>query len=48
MKFVQYVMDSKHSMNAHLRTMSALILDLKAVGNNLSDEQLVTGVILTI
>lgn len=32
-------MDSKHSMAEHLRTMFALIHDLKAVGNNLSDEQ---------
>ena len=38
-------MDSKHSMAENLRTMSALILDLKATGNNLSDEQKVTVVI---
>ena len=45
MKLEQYVMDSKHSIAEHLRTMSALIRDLKAVGNNLSDEQQVTAVI---
>ena len=39
LKFKQYVMDSKHSMIEYLRTMSALIHDLKATGNNLSDEQ---------
>ena len=38
-------MDSKHSIAEHLRTMSALIRDLKAAGNNLSDEQQVTVVI---
>ena len=38
-------MDSKHSMDEHLRTMSALIHDLKAAGNNLSDGQQVTTVI---
>ena len=45
LKFEQYVMDSKHSIAEHLRTMSALICDLKAAGNNLSDEQQVTTVI---
>ena len=45
MKFDQYVMDSKHSMVEHLRTISALIHDLKAAGNNLFDEQQVTAVI---
>ena len=39
LKFEQYVMDSRHSMAEHLRTMSALIRDLKAAGNNLSNEQ---------
>ena len=39
LKFKQYVMDSKHSIAEHLRTISALIRDLKATGNNLSDEQ---------
>ena len=39
LKFKQYAMDSKHSMIEYLRTMSALIHDLKATGNNLSDEQ---------
>ena len=48
LKFVQYVMDSKHSMAAHLRMMSTLIRDLKATGNNLFDEQLVTAMILII
>ena len=38
-------MDSKHSMVEHLRTISALIHDLKAAGNNLFDEQQVTAVI---
>ena len=38
-------MDSKHSMAEHLRTMFALIHDLKAAGNNLSDEQQVTVMI---
>ena len=38
-------MDSKYSIADHLRTMSALIHDLKAVGNNLSDEQQVIVVI---
>ena len=45
LKFEQYVMDSKHSIVEHLRTMSALICDLKAAGNNLFDEQQVTAVI---
>ena len=45
LKFQQYVMDSKHSMAEHLRTMSALIRHLKAAGNNLFDEQQVTAVI---
>ena len=40
-------MDSKHSITKHLRTMSALICDLKATGNNLSDEQQVTTMIHT-
>ena len=38
-------MDSKLSMAEHLRTMSKLIHDLKAAGNNLSNEQQVTAVI---
>ena len=38
-------MDPKHTMAKHLRTMSALIRDLKVVGNNLTDEQQVTIVI---
>ena len=38
-------MDSKHSMTEHLRTMFALIRDLKASGNNLTNEQQVTAVI---
>ena len=38
-------MDSKPSIAEHLRTMSALIHDLKAAGNNLSDEQQDTAVI---
>ena len=38
LKFGQYTMDSKHSIAEHLRTMSALIRDLKAASNNLSDE----------
>ena len=45
LKFEKYVMDSKHSLVEHLRTMSTLIRDLKATGNNLSDEQQVTAVI---
>ena len=45
LKFEQYVMDSKHSIAEHLRTMSALIHDLKATGNNLFDEQQVIAVI---
>ena len=45
LKFEQYVMDSKLSMAEHLRTISALIRDLKAAGNNLSNEQQVTIVI---
>ena len=45
MKFEQYVMDSKHNMPEYLRTMSALIHDLKVAGNNLSDEQQVTAMI---
>ncbi|XP_075663075.1 uncharacterized protein LOC142632583 [Castanea sativa] len=39
LKFEKYVMDSKHSMAEHLRTMSTLIRDLKAASNNLSNEQ---------
>ena len=39
LKFEQYVMDSKHSMAEHLRTIFASIHDLKVAGNNLSDEQ---------
>ena len=38
-------MDSKHSITEHLRTMFALIRDLKASGNNLTNEQEVTAVI---
>ena len=45
LKFEQYVMDSKHSMAEHLRTMSALICDLKVAANNLSDEQQITAMI---
>ena len=45
LKFEQYVMDSKHSMAEHLRTMFALICDLKAARNNLSDEQHITAMI---
>ena len=41
-------MDSKHSMAEHLRTMSTLIRDLKAVGNNLFDEQQVIVVICSL
>ena len=48
LKFKQYVMDSKHSMAEHLRTMSTLIRDLKAVGNNLFDEQQVIVVICSL
>ena len=45
MDFEQYVIDSKHSMAEHLRTMSALILDLKVAGNNFYNEQPVLAVI---
>ena len=48
LKFEQYVMDSKHSMAEHPRTMSTLIRDLKAAGNNLFDEQQVTVVICSL
>jgi hypothetical protein len=45
LKFKQYVMDPKHTMAEHLRTISAIIQDLKPTGNNLNDEQHVTVVI---
>lgn len=45
LKFEQYVIDPKHTMAKHLRTMSALIHDVKSTGNNLDDEQHVTVVI---
>ena len=42
LKFEQYVIDPKYSMVDHLRAMSAMIRDLKATGNILTDEQQVT------
>ncbi|XP_035541682.1 uncharacterized protein LOC118344684 [Juglans regia] len=45
LRFEQYVMDPKHTMTKHLRSISALIRNLKAPGNNLTDKQQVTPVI---
>ena len=39
LKFQQYSKDPKHSMTEHLRIMSVMIQDLRAVGNELNDEQ---------
>ncbi|KAL7225170.1 hypothetical protein ACSBR1_020535 [Camellia fascicularis] len=39
LKFNQYVMDPKHTIAEHLRVMSAMIREMKAAGNDLTDEQ---------
>lgn len=39
LRFETYQMDLKHTMVEHLSTLSTMICDLKAVGNNLSDDQ---------
>ena len=38
-KFKQYVMDPKHTMVDYLRMILNLICDLKAIDNNLTNEQ---------
>ncbi|KAM2005006.1 hypothetical protein ACFX15_000241 [Malus domestica] len=38
LKFEVYRMDPKHSVSKHLRKMSNVIQDLKAVGSILTDE----------
>ena len=45
LKFEAYRKDPKHTMIEHLRMMSEMICDLKAVGNILTDEQQVQVVI---
>jgi hypothetical protein len=45
LKFEVYRKDPKHTMTEHLRIMSAMIHDLKAVGNVITDEQQVQAVI---
>jgi len=45
LRFNEYVIDPKHSMQEHLRTMSAMIRELKAAGVDLSDEQQILGVL---
>ena len=45
LKFDSYKKDPKHSMIEHLRVMSAMIRDLRAAGNVLTDEQQVLAVL---
>lgn len=45
LRFNQYVMDPKHTMAEHLRVMSTMIREMKADGNNLTDEQQILAVI---
>jgi len=39
LKWMQYIIDSSHSISGHLRTMSAMVRDLKAVGPEVSEEE---------
>ncbi|CAL5356408.1 unnamed protein product [Camellia sinensis] len=45
LKFNQYVMDPKHTMAEHLKVMSAIIKEMKAADNDLTDEQQILSVI---
>ena len=45
LKFEVYCKDPKCTMTEHLRMMSGMIRDLKAIGNVLTDEQQVQFVI---
>lgn len=45
MRFDSYKMDSKHTMAEHLRKMSAMIHDLNAAGNILTEEQQIQAVL---
>lgn len=45
MRFDSYKMRSDHTMKQHLKVMSSIIRELKAVGNQLTDEQQVQAVI---
>ncbi|KAF7116718.1 hypothetical protein RHSIM_RhsimUnG0017000 [Rhododendron simsii] len=38
-------MDPKHTMAEHLRVMSAMILEMRSAGNDLTDEQQILAVI---
>jgi hypothetical protein len=48
MKFDSYKMRFEHTMKQHLRTMSTMIRELKTAGNNLTDEQQVQAVNLSL
>ena len=45
LRFNQYVMDPKHTMVEHLRVMSSMFRDMKAAGNDLTDEQQVLAIL---
>jgi len=45
LKWMQYEMDSTHTIAEHLRTMSAVVRDLKAAGLEISKEEQVMNVI---
>jgi hypothetical protein len=45
MRFDSYKMRSDHTMKHHLKAMSSMIRELKAAGNQLTDEQQVQAVI---
>lgn len=44
-RFDSYKMRPEHTMRQHLRTMSSMIRELKAAGNNLTDEQQIQALI---
>lgn len=39
LKFEIYMMDAKHTLAEHLRSMLTVIHDLESAGNNLSHDQ---------
>jgi len=45
LKWMQYEIDSTHTIAEHLRTMSAMVRDFKAVGREISEEEQVLNVI---
>jgi len=48
LKWIQHEMDSTRTIAKHLRTMSAMVCDLKAAGREISKDEQVLNVILAL